>query len=202
MASFTPLVLPAGSFDAYLFDLDGTIADSMGLHYIAWTRTLAQYGASFPEHLFYAWGGVPPLEIVERLNLHFGYTLDPVETVHRKEGVYLATLDQLQPVAAVLAHVEASSGSLPFAIVSGSPRASILRTLEILGLTQHFPLIVGAEDYAHGKPHPEPFLRAAELLGVAPGRCLVFEDAEAGIASAMAAGMQVVRVPMPEVALV
>ena len=59
------------------------------------------------------------------------------------------------------------------------------------------PVIVGAEDYVHGKPHPEPFLTAAALLGVEPGACLIFEDADAGITSAIAAGMAYVRIPQP-----
>ncbi len=87
------------------------------------------------------------------------------------------------------------SGKIPFAIVSGSPRASILKTLTTLGLVHHFPVIVGAEDYTHGKPDPEPFLTAARLLDVPPAQCLVFEDAEAGITAAVAAGMQWVHVP-------
>ncbi len=86
------------------------------------------------------------------------------------------------------------------AIVSGSPRASIEATLARLGLAHHFAAIVGAEDYTRGKPDPEPFLKAAALLGIEPGKCLVFEDADAGIASAEAAGMPYVRVPQPTLA--
>ena len=191
------LALPAGSFKAYLFDLDGTIADSMPLHYKAWTHTLAGLDVEFPEALFYEWGGIPPERIVELLNERGGTSLSPRQVVNQKEAVYRSMLPDLQPVGPVLAHVLASSGTIPFAIVSGSPRASIVSTLAVLGLSDHFPLIVGSEDYRLGKPHPEPFLTAAALLQVAPADCLVFEDADAGIASAVAAGMQYVRVPLP-----
>lgn len=193
------LPLPAGEFAAYLFDLDGTVADTMPLHLVSWQKAVAEQGGEFPEALFYALGGVPLPRTVEILNETFGYTMDPAAVADRKEQLYLASMETVAPVASVLAHVERSFGSIPFAIVSGSPHATIAHTLKLLGLLDRFPVIVGAEDYAKGKPDPEPFLTAARLLGVAPERCLVFEDADAGIAAAEAAGMQWVRVPAPVV---
>ena len=189
------LQLPQGAYSAYLFDLDGTVADSMPLHYRSWQAAVAEHGGTFPDELFYAWGGIPLHRTVEMLNERLGYKLSPDEVVRRKEELYFALLPELKPVAAVLACVEAEHGRIPFAIVSGSPRASIHRTLETLGLVDRFAVIVGAEDYTHGKPHPEPFLTAAARLGVPAHECLVFEDADAGIASAEAAGMDWVRVP-------
>lgn len=194
MPAATPLVLPTGDFRAYLFDLDGTIADSMPLHYRCWTKAVGEQGGTFPEELFYSWGGIPLPKTVEMLNERFGYRLEPAQIVRRKEELYLSMLHELQPMAAVVEHIHAHHGRIPFAIVSGSPRASIVRTLNTLGLLDRFDLLVGAEDYTHGKPHPEPFLTAAEQLGVAPADCLVFEDADAGIASVQAAGMSWVRV--------
>ncbi len=157
-------------------------------------------GGDFPTELFWAWGGIPLTRTVEMLNERFGWGLDPVATVHRKEQLYLAMVDELKPIPAVLAHAEAGFGRLPMAIVSGSPRLTIERTLATLGLAHLFDTVVGMEDYTHGKPAPEPFLVAAERLGVRPGDCLVFEDAEAGFKSAEAAGMACVRVPVPYVA--
>lgn len=195
------LQIPDGPFAAYLFDLDGTVADSMPLHFRAWTRAVDDNGGTFPVELFYAWGGIPLHRTVEMLNERLGYTMDPVKVVAEKEAMYIAMLPELKPVASVLAYLRAEHGRVPFAIVSGSPRASIEATLERLGLRQYFPLIVGAEDYSQGKPNPEPFLTAAAKLGVAAADCLVFEDADAGIASATAAGMRWVRVPGPEVSM-
>ena len=190
------LIVPPGPYAAYLFDLDGTVADSMPLHFVAWTKAVEEHGGQFPEPLFYQMGGIPLPRTVELLNERFGTTMDPAAVVHRKESLYLTMLEQLQPVASVLKVVEANAGKIPFAIVSGSPRASIESTLAVLGLAHYFPVIVGAEDYTQGKPAPEPFLKAAQLLGVEPAQCLVFEDAEAGIAAAQAAGMDFVRVPV------
>lgn len=189
------LVLPPGPFAAYLFDLDGTIADSMPLHFRSWTQAVHEFGGTFPEKDFYDLGGVPLPRTVEILNERYGYTMPPAATANRKEQLYLQMLPELKPVAAVLAVIRRDHGRIPFAVVSGSPRESIVSSLRTLHLLEEFPVIVGAEDYAQGKPHPEPFLTAAARLGVQPSECLVFEDADAGIASAEAAGMRWVRIP-------
>jgi len=193
----TPLQIPPGTFDAYLFDCDGTLADSMPVHFRAWTQAVEEHGGTFPPDLFTAWAGIPLARTVEMLNEKLGYTMPIADTVRRKEELFLELLPEVRAVASVRAIVERDAGKIPFAVVSGSPRASLLRTLEALGLSAKFEAVLGAEDYARGKPDPEPFLRAAELLGVAPARCLVFEDAEAGIKAAEAAGMLWVRVVAP-----
>jgi HAD superfamily hydrolase (TIGR01509 family) len=198
------LPIPEGNFRAYLFDLDGTVADSMPLHLITWQQAAHEFGGTFPEDLFWQWGGIPLPKTVEMLNERFGYHMDPTTVVHRKEQLYLElldpVLDRIHPIKAVAAHVAKQHGHLPMAIVSGSPRLTIERTLAALHMADCFQAIVAAEDYAHGKPHPEPFLTAAKLLNVPPQDCLVFEDAEAGIQSAIAAGMQYVRVPVHHLA--
>jgi beta-phosphoglucomutase family hydrolase len=190
------LAIPDKPYRAYLFDLDGTVADSMPLHWRAWSQAITEFGGHFPEELFYAWGGIPLVKTVEMLNERFGYSMSPVETVKRKEALYHEIIHELQPVASVIEHVEAQHGRIPLAIVAGSPCASIHSTLTQLGLLDRFQVIIGSEDYQHGKPDPEPFLTAAARLNVPPADCLVFEDAEAGIAAAQAAGMDWVRVPV------
>lgn len=191
------LKLPAGQFDAYLFDCDGTIADSMPLHYVAWKTVLAEWGCEFPEDLFYAWGGMPVAEIISTLNERNGLKM-PVEEVHcRKEAMYYERLPELRAVPEVLEHIEASHGRVPFAVVSGSTRDSVIASLTSLGLLDRFDTLVCAGEYNRSKPDPEPFLLAAERLGVAAERCLVFEDTEMGIQAAKAAGMASVKVPLP-----
>jgi HAD superfamily hydrolase (TIGR01509 family) len=120
--------------------------------------------------------------------------------VHRKEQLYLSMIEQVRPIASVVAHITAQHGQIPMAVVSGSPRLTVESTLKALHLGHCFDAIVAAEDYAHGKPDPEPFLTAARQLNVPPAACLVFEDAEAGIESAQAAGMAWVRVPVHHLA--
>ena len=201
--TFEPLSIPqrpsSKPFRAYLFDMDGTVADSMPIHYKAWTQAVEEAGGTFPVDLFYDWAGIPLRRTVEMLNERFGHAMNVDDVVHRKETLYLERLAEVEPIAAVVEHILAEHGNIPLAIVSGSPRDSILRTLTALNLLDRFDTLVGAEDYAHGKPNPEPFLVAAGRLEVAPEDCLVFEDGEAGIQSAEAAGMQWVRVPVVRV---
>jgi beta-phosphoglucomutase family hydrolase len=191
------LKLPNGPFGAYLFDCDGTIADSMPLHYVAWRKALGEWNCEFDEKLFYAWGGMPITEIIATLNMRNGLKM-PVETVsERKESIYYELLPQLKVVPEVLEHIESQQGRIPFAVVSGSTKESVMASLASLKLLDRFDAMVCAGDYKKSKPDPEPFLLAAERLGVAPNTCLVFEDTEMGIQAATAAGMASVRVPPP-----
>jgi beta-phosphoglucomutase family hydrolase len=192
------LTLPPGPHQAYLFDMDGTIADSMPLHYIAWKQALAEYGCPlFPEPLFYSWGGMPVREIVATLNQRHGLTMPIEEVAHRKEGLSYELLPKLTAVPEVLEQIEAAHKRIPFAVVSGSTRESVTKSLEILNLLDKFDVLVCAGDYTKAKPDPEPFLLAAQKLNVAPTACLVFEDTEMGIQAATAAGMDSVRILQP-----
>ena len=191
------LPLPEGKFRAYLFDCDGTVVDSMPLHYLAWRRALDAWNCEFPEELFYAWGGRPVDEILADLSSAQGIKLPVAETAQIKEGYFHEALPQLTAVAEVLEHIDHAHGRIPFAIVSGGGRESVVRSLEQLHLRDRFETLVCAEDYTHAKPSPEPYLLAAERLGVAPEHCLVFEDTDIGTAAAEAAGMKWVKVPHP-----
>jgi HAD superfamily hydrolase (TIGR01509 family) len=191
------LKLPEGSFGAYLFDCDGTIADSMPLHYRAWNKALAKWNCEFDEKLFYEWGGMPVAEIISTLNARLGLNM-PLEAVCRqKERFYFELLSELAAVPEVLEHVVNMHGRIPFAVVSGSTRESVTESLAALKLLDRFDTLVCAEDYEKSKPDPEAFLLAASRLGVAPEACLVFEDTEMGIQAAKAAGMAWVKVPAP-----
>jgi beta-phosphoglucomutase family hydrolase len=191
------LKLPDGSFSAYLFDCDGTIADSMPLHYLAWKKALAEWNCEFDEKIFYEWGGMPVVEIISALNQRHALSM-PVETVsRRKESLYFELLPQLKAVPEVLEHIKATHGQIPFAVVSGSTKESVVASLVSLQLLDRFETLVCAGDYKKSKPDPEAFLLAAARLGVAPERCLVFEDTEMGILAAEAAGMASVKVPPP-----
>jgi haloacid dehalogenase superfamily, subfamily IA, variant 3 with third motif having DD or ED len=189
------LKIPQREFAAYLFDCDGTIADSMPLHYIAWKKALAEWDCDFDEKLFYKWGGWPVVEIISTLNKERGLRM-PVELVaRRKEGLYFELMPQLRAVPEVLEHIEAKQGQIPFAVVSGSALDSVAASLTTLRLLDRFVTLVCAGDYKKSKPDPECFLLAASRLGVAPETCLVFEDTAMGIQAAAAAGMASIKVP-------
>ena len=191
------LHLPEGAFKAYLFDCDGTIVDSMPLHYVAWKKALGEWGAEFAERKFYAWGGMPTVQIVETLATEQGIEMPAEEVAHRKELLYYELLPDLQAVPEVLEHIDLSHGHIPFAVVSGGNRESVTKSLTTLGILDKFDTLVCSEDYSKPKPDAEPFLVAAQRLGVAPADCLVFEDTEMGIQAATAAGMASVKVLQP-----
>ncbi|WP_281174218.1 HAD family hydrolase [Hamadaea tsunoensis] len=191
------LTLPPGDFAAYLFDCDGTIADSMPLHYRAWTRALGEYGCAFPEDLFYAWGGRTVADIIADLGRDQGLDLPVAVIAAHREAYFRELLPQVDAVSEVVEHIESGHGRLPMAVVSGSTRDSVTASLTALDLLDRFDVLVCAGEYARPKPDPEAWLTAARLLGVPAAECLVFEDAETGIQAARAAGMAVVRVPPP-----
>jgi HAD superfamily hydrolase (TIGR01509 family) len=189
------LALPEGQFQAYLFDCDGTVADSMPLHYVAWKASLAEWNCQFEEELFYAWGGFSVAQIIALLNQQHGLDMPVTQVEKRKEELYFESLPHLKPVPEVLEHIVAQHGRIPFAVVSGSTRESVTASLRSLGLLDKFETMVCAGEYTKGKPDPEGFLIAASRLHVNPEGCLVFEDSDKGIAAATAAGMASVKVP-------
>jgi HAD superfamily hydrolase (TIGR01509 family) len=195
------LPIPPGPFQALLFDCDGTIADSMPLHYVAWKRALGEHGCDFPEDIFYAWGGMPAAEIIATLGRQQSIAMPIAEVERRKEALYYEVLHDLRAVPEVLAEIDRNcalgAAKLPMAVVSGSTRDSVTRSLIALGLLDHFATLVCAGDYIRSKPDPEPFLIAAQRLGVAPSACLVFEDTEMGIQAATAAGMASIKILQP-----
>jgi HAD superfamily hydrolase (TIGR01509 family) len=191
------LPLPIGEFKAYLFDCDGTIVDSMPLHFEAWSKALGEWNCPFPEERFYQWGGMPIKEIIERLSSEHGIEMPVDEVAVRKEALYYESLPNLKSVPEVVEHIDASHGHKAFAVVSGGERESVVRSLQTLGLMDKFDTLVCAGEYTRSKPDPEPYLIAAQKLGVAPSDCLVFEDTQMGIDAAEAAGMAWVRVPAP-----
>jgi HAD superfamily hydrolase (TIGR01509 family) len=191
------LKIPDGKFAAYLFDCDGTIVDSMPLHYLAWKKALGEWGCEFTEKLFYEWGGMPVAEVISTLNRERGLKMPVEEVGHRKENLYYELLPKLQPVAEVVEHIEAQHGRIPFGVVSGSTRESVAASLTTVKLLNRFQTLVCAGEYKRSKPDPEGFLMAAGNLGVPAADCLVFEDTEMGIQAARGAGMAWVKVPLP-----
>lgn len=192
------LDLPDREFGGYIFDCDGTLVDSMPLHYRAWLASFAHHGApwQWSEEEFYQTAGVPEHVTTRRLNAEHGADLDPDAVHDWKRDWYFQHLDELQPVAAVAELARRfHSQSLPISVASGSERSIVETSLEITGLRGLFDIIVTPELVRHGKPAPDMFLLAAEKMRVAPESCLVFEDGQAGIDAANAAGMASVFVP-------
>ncbi len=190
------LDIPEGPFEAYIFDCDGTLADSMPVHYDAFLKTFAQMGVEFDltEEIYYGLAGVPIHEFVANLNHRFNTQIDSHEVDEWKNRFYRESLDCIQPVAVVVDLLKSMVGKVPIAVASGGTRHCVSRTLSIIGVADDIDALVTAEDVQNGKPAPDIFLKAAQLLNVDPGKCLVFEDAALGIQAAHSAGMQAVHV--------
>jgi len=194
------LEIPPGDFDGYLFDLDGTLIDSMPAHYRAWDAAMRHFGlqTALDENLFYSLGGVPTPRVAELIGRHYGLTLNPLEVMEVKESLFfkngIPSVTIIQPVADFARRVAATK---PVSIVTGGTPDIVGPSLQAVGMSDVFKIVVTASDVppGRGKPEPDMFLMAARLMGVDPRKCLVFEDAEPGIRAAIAAGMQVVRVP-------
>jgi len=193
------LAIPDREFSGYIFDCDGTLADTMPLHYRAWTRIVAELGGTFPMELFYQLGGRPTAQILRLLRDEHGLKVGDVQSAaERKEEYFLEMIDEVRPIEAVVQVARRWYGIKPLAVASGGFRRQIERTLDVLGIRSLFSAVVCAGDYARGKPFPDPFLEAARRLNVLATECLVFEDSPLGLQAATAAGMQHVFVPRSE----
>lgn len=177
-----------------IFDLDGTLADTMPIHYLAWKNAAAHYGIDFTTELFSQLAGIPLYPTVEKLNQIFGKTIDPKELGDLKEAEFEHNMHLTPEIKIVTNLVRANYGKIPITIGTGGSRRLSLKTLEIIGLQKYFDVLVTSEDVTHFKPNPETFLKCAELMGVAPRDCEVFEDGILGIQAARTAGMMVVDV--------
>jgi HAD superfamily hydrolase (TIGR01509 family) len=190
---------PSSGFEAIIFDLDGTLVDSMPVHFRAWCAALDQYGAAgvFPEDVFYAMGGRPTKDIVVGLNAEKGLKLDPMAVAYSKREAFMAHLSEVEIIENVVAFAREWYGKVPLAIATGGTRVVAEKTLLAVGLSDLFDEVVTADDVSCGKPAPDIYLEAARRLAIAPEKCLVVEDAPAGIMAGQSAGMEVVVVPAP-----
>ena len=190
------LVIPEREFGGYIFDCDGTLADTMPLHYRAWKRLVEELGGSFSEELFYQLGGKPTEQILELLRDEYALNVgDTYSAARRKEEYFVQTIHEIGPIEPVLQVVRRWHTIKPLAVASGGFRRNVEMTLDTIGIRPLFDVVVCVEDYARGKPFPDAFLEAARRMNVAPEDCLVFEDSPLGLQAARAAGMQCVFVP-------
>lgn len=182
------------SIRGLIFDCDGTLADTMPLHWRAWQAVIARHGFDFSEERFYSLGGIPSREIVQALSREQGLALDHLAIAREKEETYLPLIEQVEPINAIVGIVRESHGRRPMAVASGGTHRVIERVLEHLGIRHFFAAVVTSEDVAHQKPAPDIFLEAARRLAVAPGDCLAYEDTDLGMQAIKAAGMTAVDV--------
>lgn len=177
-----------------IFDCDGTLADTMPLHWRAWQVISSKHSFHFPEDRFYALGGVPSRDILKIIRAEQGITMDPLTVAREKEEVYLPLISQVEPINQVVGIARQNQGRLPMAVASGGTRQIITQVLEHLGILQLFQAIVTSEDVAHQKPAPDIFLEAARRIGIPPEECRAYEDTDLGMQAIRSARMDAVDV--------
>jgi len=177
-----------------VFDCDGTLADTMPLHWRAWQVIAARHRFHLPEERFYALGGVPSRDILKLLSREQGLGLDLLAVAHEKEAEYLPLIAQVEPINAVVGIARENFGKIPMAVASGGNQRVIGQVLDHLGLRHLFQAIVTSEDVANQKPAPDIFLEAARRIGVPPRLCRAYEDTDLGMQAIRAAGMEAIDV--------
>jgi beta-phosphoglucomutase family hydrolase len=177
-----------------IFDCDGTLADTMPLHWRAWQTIAARYNLHFPEDRFYSLGGVPSRDILKMLADEQGVTLDHIQAAHEKENAYMPLMAQVEPIHAVVSVAEENYGKIPMAVASGGTQHVIEQVLEHLKIRHLFNAVVTSEMVKRQKPAPDIFLEAARRIGVDPKFCRAYEDTDLGLQAIRDAGMDAVDV--------
>lgn len=177
------------TYQALIFDCDGTLTDSMPAHYVAWRAALANHSLELAEERFYQLAGVPSYRIIQMLAAEAGRELDAAAVLHEKEAQFLESMHLIEPISCVTSVVREHRGKLKMAVASGGLRHVILAQLRHIGFEGWFEAVVCAEDTERHKPDPDVFLEAARRMAVPPEACLVYEDADLGIEAARRAGM-------------
>lgn len=187
-------IAPLPPYSALIFDCDGTLADTLPVHFRAWQAAFDPYGASLPEDWFYDRTGLTAVEFIRAFNQTFGYTIDEQSVDAERQQHFANLIDQVQAVRAVATIAQANYGKVPMAVASNGQQSVVESTVKAIRLRSLFETIVTLNDVQFGKPAPDLFLLAAERMGVSPSECIVYEDSDLGLEAAERAGMRWVDV--------
>ena len=180
--------------EGIIFDCDGTLADTMPLHWQAWRALANRHQFEFSEERFYALGGVPSRDIIRMINEEQDRDLDPIKLSLEKEASYLPHLESVTVIEPVISVAHQHHGRVPMAVATGGTRKIISQVLSHLNIDHLFDHLVTSEDVARQKPAPDIFLKAASLMGIDPEKCLAYEDTELGLQAIRSAGMKAIDV--------
>ncbi len=189
---------PDCDYAGYIFDCDGTLADSMPLHFRAWNHGLEAGGARhrLDPHGFMTVAGMALAQTVEHWTREYGEKINLEAVVAAKNEYFEKHRGDIVAIEPIIAFAEdLKAAGKPIAVASGGRRDDVVATLRHIGARDLFDIIVTADDVATAKPAPDLFLLAAERMGVSPEQCYVIEDSDLGIEAADRAGMDSVRIP-------
>ncbi len=172
-----------------IFDLDGTLSDSLPLHFKIWKIIGEKYGFTFDPTVMMTMTGMPTIAFAKRIVKENNLRENPEKLITLKQELFFENGHGLRPIQKIVDLVKAYHGKLPMAIGTGASRKSADFQLNTLGLKPYFELIVSADDVSKHKPFPDTFLACAKGMGIAPTHCQVFEDGDLGIQAAKDAGM-------------
>lgn len=188
-------LLTKGDYRAFLYDCDGTLADNMQAHKNSYVKAAGEFGFVLDPALIDELAGWPTIAVVDEMSRRYNIPLDVASFTNRKGAIFFEEyIEHTQPIPFVVAHLKQHAGNIKIGVVSGGRRHTVERTLNVLGIAHLVETMVCAGETERGKPYADPFLKAAEILGVAPEHCMVFEDGDPGVQAAIAAGMHYVRV--------
>ena len=190
---YNTITVPA-HIKGLIFDMDGTLINSLPAHYEAWSEACSLYGVAFSFDFFAALTGRPVLELSKDIITTFNMNISPIRLVEMKEQFIEKNLNKIELIRPVMQIIEACNGKLPMAVGTGASKKTATRLLSETGIINQFESIITSDDVEHYKPHPDTFLKAAQAINIAPEACLVFEDGQLGIEAALAAGMDVIDV--------
>ncbi|MDB4834964.1 HAD-IA family hydrolase [Cyclobacteriaceae bacterium] len=183
-----------------IFDIDGTLVDTMPIHYKACRVACQKYGFDFPLDYFLAKAGRPTLTVFEEYVQEYGIDRDGRALGVEKELILESLIPEFKPMPVIAETAKKYFGKLKMALGTGGTDYIATKTLEAADMNKYFNILISADDVTNYKPHPETFLKAAEAMGLKPSECLVFEDAEPGIKAAIDGGFEVldIRTVTPE----
>jgi len=174
-----------------IFDLDGTLADTMPYHFKSWKIACQKFGADIDTALLRKYTGSPGWMIAEEIiricNLEGIVTVDQI--IEEKHNLYYKDQHLVKNIIPVVEIVKKYHGRMPMSVGTGGHRAAVESTLLFAGIRKYFDIVITADDVKNFKPHPETFLKCAEQMGIDPEFIEVFEDGDLGIKAAIEAGM-------------
>jgi beta-phosphoglucomutase family hydrolase len=174
---------------ALIFDLDGTLSDSLPMHVAAWKKVGEKYGFDFNPEIVYELTGRPTIEFAKRIIKEYGIKADPQKMVDLKLKTFWNSADLIKSHEKVTDIVKSWYKKLPMSVGTGASRKSAEIQLNAMKIYSFFDFIITADDVKKHKPEPDTFLECARLMGVHPSECQVFEDGDVGIEAAKRAGM-------------